>query len=112
MLPISNMAIMPYSKNMLDRAVFDKRARIMKSLANSSRLMIVERLRRGECAAGALTSMLGLDQTTVSKHLAVLRLVGIVDARRQGNNLYYRLVTTCVADFLKCAGRVLKERDR
>ena len=106
------MANMPYTMNMPDRAGFEKRARILKALANTSRLMAVERLKRGECPVGELTRMLGLDQTTVSKHLAVLRSVGVVAARRQGNLLYYRLVTPCVANFIACASKVLKERKK
>lgn len=80
---------------------------MLKALANESRLMIVDRLSRGECSAGELTGMVGLDQSTVSKHLAVLRAHGIVDDRREGTVVYYRLLTPCVVEFFSCASRVL-----
>ena len=95
---------------MKDRAAFQRQARILKALANESRLMIVNHLSRGECAAGDLTKLVGSDQTTVSKHLAVLRANGIVAARRRGNVLIYRLLTPCVMNFFSCASRVLRER--
>jgi ArsR family transcriptional regulator len=89
--------------------VFRSQARVLKALANESRLMIVDRLSRGECSAGDLTRLIGSDQTTVSKHLAVLRAHGIVEDRREGNVVVYRLLTPCVMNFFSCATQVLKE---
>ncbi len=83
----------------------------MRALANESRLMIVDRLSRGECGAGELTRLIGLDQTTVSKHLAVLRAHGIVDDRREGSAVIYRLLTPCVTQFFSCATQVLRGPD-
>lgn len=94
----------------LDRAKYKRQARVLKALANESRLMIVDRLSRGECSAGELTKLVGTDQSTVSKHLAVLRSHGIVEDRREGTTVYYRLLTPCVLDFFSCAAQVLKER--
>lgn len=93
----------------MDRAVFRSQARVLKALANESRLMIVDRLSRGECSAGELTRLIGSDQTTVSKHLAVLRAHGIVEDRREGSVVVYRLLTPCVMNFFTCATQVLKE---
>src|SRR5512140_1867544 len=92
-----------------DRRVFRGQARVLKALANESRLMIVDRLSRGECSAGDLTRLIGSDQTTVSKHLAVLRAHGIVEDRREGSVVIYRLLTPCVTNFFSCASQVLKE---
>ncbi len=91
------------------RAVFKAQAKVLKALANESRLMIVDRLSRGECSAGELTRLVGSDQTTVSKHLAILRAHGIVEDRREGSSVVYRLLTPCVTRFFACAMQVLKE---
>jgi ArsR family transcriptional regulator len=93
-----------------DTDIFKRQARVLKALANESRLKIVDRLSRGECSAGALTEVVGTDRTTVSKHLAVLRAHGIVSDRREGNVVYYTLLTPCVLSFFSCATQVLKER--
>ena len=93
-----------------DDSVFKMQARVLKALANESRLKIVDRLSRGECSVGKLTDLVGLDRSTVSKHLAVLRSHGIVEDRREGNVVYYRLLTPCVMDFFSCAMQVIKER--
>lgn len=93
-----------------DDTIFKKQARVLKALANASRLKIVDRLSRGECSVGELTDLVGSDRTTVSKHLAVLRSHGIVDDRREGNVVYYTLLTPCVMNFFSCATQVIRER--
>jgi DNA-binding transcriptional ArsR family regulator len=91
-----------------DPEVFRRQARILKALANPARLQMIDRLATGECSVGALTALVELDQSTVSKHLSVLRHHGIVADRRDGNRVYYRLLTPCVLDFFGCADRVLR----
>lgn len=86
---------------------FRRQARVLKALANEARLMMVDKLMHGECSAGALTELVGLDASTVSKHLAILRSHGIVEDRREGSSVYYRLLTPCVATFFGCASEVL-----
>jgi DNA-binding transcriptional ArsR family regulator len=90
--------------------VFKRQAQVLKALASESRLKIVNRLARGECSVGELTDLIGSDRTTVSKHLSVLRLHGIVADRREGNVVYYTLLTPCVVNFFTCATQVLEER--
>jgi len=89
---------------------FREQAELLKALANEARLKIVDRLAKGECSVGELTGFIGLDQSTVSKHLALLRAHGIVRDRRDGNVVYYELLTPCVLNFFACATQVLKER--
>lgn len=89
---------------------FRMQARVLKALAHESRLQIVDRLSRGESSVGELTELVGSDRTTVSKHLALLRAHGIVTDRRDGNLVYYSLLTPCVVSFLSCATQVLRER--
>jgi len=89
---------------------FRRQARVLKALANESRLRIIHRLAEGECSVGELTELVGLDLSTVSKHLAVLRSHGIVIDRREKNVVYYRLATPCVVNFFSCAAEVLRNR--
>ena len=95
---------------MAQRNMFAQQARVLKALANESRLRIVDRLSRGEASVGQLTEVVGSDISTVSKHLSVLRAHGIVDDRRDGNVVCYRLLTPCVRNFFACATQVLRER--
>ena len=89
---------------------YKEQARILKALANETRLRIIDRLGRGGCRVGEIVEIVGVDQSTVSKHLATLRSVGLVEDDRRGNTVFYRLVTPCVINFFSCASQVLKER--
>ena len=94
------------------RNPFTKQATVLKALAHESRLIIVDRLSRGECSVGEIRDLVGCDLSTVSKHLALLRAHGIVEDRRKGTMVYYRLLTPCRCNFFTCATLVLKERSR
>jgi DNA-binding transcriptional ArsR family regulator len=108
---LDSMAIWPHAVSMAKgRDVFRQQARVLKALAHESRLLIIDRLSQGECSVGELTKLIGSDQSTVSKHLAVLRAHDIVEDRRDGNVVYYTLLTPCVCKFFACATQVLKER--
>jgi DNA-binding transcriptional ArsR family regulator len=93
-----------------ERTRFRRDAEVLRALANETRLMIVDRLSRGECCVCDLVRMVGCDQSTVSKHLALLRRTGVVDSDRRGNHIYYRLLTPCVLSVLSCSSRVREGR--
>ena len=63
---------------------FEARAAVVKALAHPTRLFIVEELSRGARCVADLTNLIGADMSTVSKHLAVLRNVGIVEDDKRG----------------------------
>ena len=96
---------------MKSKELYRKQARLLKALANETRLLIVDKLSEGEKSVNELVELAGLDQSTVSKHLAVLRSEGIVQDRKQNNFVFYTLVTVCVTNFFSCASKVLKERN-
>jgi len=91
------------------QARFEARARILKALAHSSRLFMVEELSRGERCVCELTEMVGSDMSTVSKHLSVLKSAGIVADDKRGMQVYYRLKMPCVLRFFDCIGEVLQQ---
>lgn len=62
-----------------------------KALADETRLRIMALLLRGELCVCDLMEILALPQSTVSRHLATLRHAGLVEDRRQGVWMYYRL---------------------
>ena len=89
---------------------YKRQARVLKALANETRLMIIDRLSKGECHVGELVRIIGADQSTISKHLAVLRSMGVVDDERRGNTVCYRLLAPCVVSFFSCASKVIRAR--
>lgn len=68
-----------------------KAAGLLRTLGNEKRLMILCQLGGGELQAGALQEPLGLSQSALSQHLAVLRESGVVATRRDGQTIWYRI---------------------
>jgi ArsR family transcriptional regulator len=66
-------------------------AALLRALANERRLLILCRLASGEASVGALQAQLGLPQSVLSQHLAVLREEGILATRRQSQTIFYRI---------------------
>lgn len=64
---------------------------LLKSLANSHRLMILCHLVDGELSVGELEARVGLSQSSLSQHLAKLREQGIVTFRKSGTTVWYRV---------------------
>lgn len=68
--------------------------RLLKSLANENRLMIMCVLAEGEMSVGALNECIDLSQSALSQHLALLRDRGLVKTRRESQTIYYSLAKT------------------
>ena len=66
-------------------------SRLFKALGDETRLRIVALLSHGELCVCHLESALGLTQSNTSRQLSVLRAAGVVEARRDGSWVYYRL---------------------
>jgi DNA-binding transcriptional ArsR family regulator len=65
--------------------------RIFQALADPSRRAIFESLTRGEAAVKELTARFEISQPAVSQHLATLKDAGLVNRRREGRCVYYRV---------------------
>lgn len=65
--------------------------KIFQALADPSRRAIFEALTRGEAAVKDLTARFDISQPAVSQHLAILKDAGLVNARREGRCVYYRV---------------------
>jgi ArsR family transcriptional regulator, virulence genes transcriptional regulator len=66
-------------------------AKLLRALANERRLMIMCQLGGGERSVGELQPLVGLSQSALSQHLAVLREEGVVATRREGQTVWYRI---------------------
>ena len=90
-------------------ARYEARAKIVKAMAHPTRLFIVDELSRCEerCVC-ELTEMIGADMSTVSKHLSLLKGVGIIQDEKRGAQVYYKLRVPCVLNFFACVESVMK----
>lgn len=91
-----------------DRQRYAARAKIAKALAHPSRLMIVDRLQHEELCVNDLAEAAGADQSTISRHLSILKDAGIVSHRKEGTMIFYRVTCACLDGFFSCLENVLK----
>lgn len=83
------------------------RARVIKALGHPTRMFMVNLLAREDLSVGGLTEAVGADISTVSKHLSLLKQVGILTDRREGNRVLYSLVCPCIMEFIRCIDDVI-----
>ncbi len=78
-----------------NRAAFQESASaaaaLLRTLSNEKRLMILCQLGDGELSVGALQERVGLSQSALSQHLALLREEGVLATRRQAQTIFYRI---------------------
>jgi ArsR family transcriptional regulator len=74
------------------------KAELCKTFSDPTRLVIINELRSGEKVVGRLVEVLGIPQSVVSRHLAILRERGVVRARREGTSNYYSLADPKIAE--------------
>jgi ArsR family transcriptional regulator len=89
--------------------VHEVKANLFRVLGHPARVRILELLRDGERSVGALQAELGLDSGGTSQHLSALRRIGLVESRREGTSVYYRVADERVFDLL-AAGRAIITR--
>ncbi len=91
------------------RQLYEARAKVAKALAHPSRQLILDALAESEMCVADLTELVGADQSTVSKHLAVLKNAGVVDDRKEGSMTFYRVKIRCLRGFWQCVESVLRQ---
>ena len=86
----------------IEDEVLSTAAEVIKCLGHPLRLRILEFLESGEKSVSELQQYTGATQTIVSQQLTTLRARGIVDNRREGTNVYYRIVEPKALSILAC----------
>jgi DNA-binding transcriptional ArsR family regulator len=92
---------MSYSK-------YKKTADVIKAMAHPARLIILNALSKDERCVCELNKLIELDQSTLSRHLSVLKAAGIISDDKRGLNVFYRLETPCVLKYIDCIEAVTK----
>lgn len=98
---------MPPQYNM---ELYELKAELCKTFADPKRLMIIEELRNGEKAVGDLVKALGIAQSAVSRHLAILRDRGVVKSRRDGTSVFYGLTDFKICEACDLVHRILLDQ--
>lgn len=77
-----------------------KAAGVLKSMANEDRLLLLCHLSQGEASVGEIEQALGIVQPTLSQQLGVLRRQQLVETRREGKQIFYRVAAADVLTLL------------
>ncbi len=81
---------------------FSETAELLKTLAHPVRLCIIKGLlEKGECNVSHMQACLATPQSTISQHLQKLRMAGIIEGRRNGLEIYYRVCNDKVKDLME-----------
>jgi DNA-binding transcriptional ArsR family regulator len=87
--------------------VYVVKAQLFRVLGHPVRIRILELLRDGERTVGDLQAELDLDSSGTSQHLAALRQQGLLESRRAGTSVYYRIKDPRVSQLLAVARQIL-----
>jgi len=95
---------------MISKEVFEMQSRLCQAMSNAARLEIIHVLRAGPQHVHGLSEATGLGQSTLSRHLAVLRTMGLVTVQRQGQENVYELANPKMAVVCDLMRQILSEQ--
>ena len=100
---MSPMSVISFSKPLPEAmaAKADEAARMLRLLANPHRLQVLCLLVEGEMSVGAVQQQVALSQSALSQHLARLREEGLVETRREGTSIFYRIADPAVLQIMQ-----------
>ncbi len=85
-------------------------AELCKVLTDPKRLMILDALRHGDRSVTELAGAIGVTLPNASQHLAVMRNAGLVESRRAGTTIIYRLAEPTIVDACDIVHRIVQRR--
>ncbi len=89
---------------------YQDKAEIFKALAHPTRLFIIHSVKDEALSVKELTEKVGIDISTMSKHLDILKKNKIIEGEKVKNFVYYKLAIPCVLDFMTCAVKVINKK--
>jgi len=96
--------------NKTQRQLYEMKAEIVKAAAHPIRLAVIDCLRDGERCVCEITKEVGAERSNVSRHLALMTKAGLLESRKDGLMVFYKLRTPCILNFIECVGQCLKEQ--
>ncbi len=90
--------------------LFEKQAEVAKAIAHPLRIAIIDFLKGGEQCVCDIAENIGSEQSNVSRHLSVMVRAGVLEYRKEGLKVIYKLKCPCILDFFSCMKHVLKQQ--
>jgi DNA-binding transcriptional ArsR family regulator len=96
--------------NKQKKMLFEKQAEIAKAIAHPLRIAILDFLKDGEQCVCDIAEFVGSERSNVSRHLSVMVKAGVLECRKDGLKVIYKLRTTCILDCFSCITTCLKQQ--
>jgi len=90
--------------------LFQKQAEITKAIAHPLRIAIIDFLKDGEQCVCDIADHVGSERSNISRHLSIMVKAGVLECRKEGLKVIYKLKTPCILEFLSCTSLVLKQQ--
>ncbi|MGD0078187.1 MAG: metalloregulator ArsR/SmtB family transcription factor [Sedimentisphaerales bacterium] len=98
---------MPDSKK---RLLFEKQARIVQAIGHPLRLEIIDFLKNGEQCVCDIAGHVGSERSNVSKHLSIMVNAGVLEHRKDGLKVIYKLKCRCILSFFSCMSNIFRQQ--
>ena len=90
--------------------LFEKQTEIVKAIAHPLRMAIVDFLKDGQQCVCDIAKHIGSERSNVSRHLSLMVNAGVLESRKDGLKVIYKLKTPCILDFFSCITACLKQQ--
>ena len=90
--------------------LFQKQADIAKAITHPLRIAIMDFLKDGEQCVCDIAEYIGSERSNVSRHLSVMVNAGVLEHRKEGLKVIYKLKTPCILEFFACMTTCLKQQ--
>jgi ArsR family transcriptional regulator, virulence genes transcriptional regulator len=94
----------------MDKQFYCLHSELCKTLANAKRQEIIDCLRAGEMTVNSLCAATSIPQANLSQHLAIMRNKGVLETRRQGANVFYRISNPKIIKAFDLLTEVMQEQ--
>ncbi len=98
------------TKKKARQILYEKQARIARAIAHPVRVAAVDCLKGGEHCVCDIAEYVGSERSNVSRHLSIMVSAGILQSRKDGLKVMYKLKTPCVTKFMACMTDVVKHQ--
>lgn len=90
--------------------LYEKQAEIVKAIAHPLRIAVIDFLQKGPQCVCDIAVAVGSERSNVSRHLSVMVSAGILESRKDGLKVIYKLKTPCILNFFSCVTKCLQQR--
>ena len=95
---------------MVDARIYERQADAAKAIAHPLRMAILDFLRKEPRCVCDIAEAVGSERSNVSKHLSIMVSAGVLECRKQGLQVFYKIRTPCVLKCVECLTECLKEK--